>query len=141
MRLLRFHLWVRGRAYLVHGKHNPTSNLFKDLWRIFLFGALNLDWGSGRDLCPWSESVFIRPILTEFLLGTRHHIRHPQWSTAQSSGSSQWEEWGGRRRHGRPRSERNEIDTRRGAQWKERSVLSEGSSRTRLEPDVVLGRV
>lgn len=73
--------------------------MFKEPWRIFLFGALNLDWGSGRDLCSWSESVFIQPILTE-LLGSRHHVRHPQWSTIQSSGSSQWEEWGGRRRHG-----------------------------------------
>jgi len=47
----------------VHGKHNPTSNLFKYLWRIFLFGALNLDWGSGRDLCPCQSQSSFGPFL------------------------------------------------------------------------------
>lgn len=94
--------------------------------------GMNLDWSSGKDRSPWPEPFVIRPTFTELLLCAEHHVRHRKLGAALPSVSSP-----NRGRRGETMAlgteyEQKEIDTRRGTHWKQRSVLPEDPSRTRL---------
>lgn len=66
---------------------NVSKFVFRTLGYIpVLYTGMNLDWASGRKLCPSPESFVIQPIFIELLLCTQHHVN----TTSREQPGLQW---------------------------------------------------